>query len=489
MSKITLASITSRRLLHGPSVSAVLTAIAAIAAMTATAAITACAPKPAQPFSIDGYRCSDCNVLLISIDTLRANHLGVYGSVRATSPNIDRFAQDAVTFDNSIDTGGGTLPVHMSMFTGLPYRTHDVNSANPAPLAPERVTLTNQLKAAGYDTRAFTGGGFVVASYGFGRGFNSYFAGANFETTMPMVDQYLDHRPPGRFFIFLHTYDVHSGTHRLPYEAPGGYNEMFTGGYHGTFDGCQAGRCGSDLLASWGAELVGAKIKPNDLMSPEDLEYMVGLYDGAIAYVDHELGGLFSHLKRLGLYDKTLIIVTGDHGEEFFDHGLVLHHQNFDETARTPLLIHLPRGVAAGRRTKAMVSTVDLMPTILDVVGIQPNREVMGHSLMPVIAGGPGRDGVYVASAVEKWRTQDWSLFFLGDAAVWLFDLKNDPGEKKNVLHQHEDITGDLLRHALAERWHDVQMGTKLANAKASHTAPTTPAEEARLRALGYASH
>src|SRR5579863_9848557 len=99
--------------------------------------------------SIEGYRCADCNVLLISIDTLRANHLSLYGGVRATSPNIDRFAQDGITFDNSIDTGGGTLPVHMSMFTSLPLRVHGVNSGDPRPLAAARVTLPMQLKAAG----------------------------------------------------------------------------------------------------------------------------------------------------------------------------------------------------------------------------------------------------------------------------------------------------------------------------------------------------
>src|SRR5260370_27286754 len=137
------------------------------------------------------YQCSDCNVLLISIDPLRADHLHAYGYGRDPSPNIDRFARKAVLFEQSINTGGGPLPVHASMFTSLPPLVHGVWADNEKALASERVTLAEQLRAAGYHTRGYTGGGFVQAKFGLGQGFDYFYdQGGDFKLELPLLNDW-----------------------------------------------------------------------------------------------------------------------------------------------------------------------------------------------------------------------------------------------------------------------------------------------------------
>ena len=474
-----------------PRATASATALAAVAALAALLGLAGCgsqAPAAASAAARSDYRCRDCNVLLISIDTLRADHLGAYGYGRDTSPNIDAFARQAVLFDQNINTGGGTLPVHASMFTSLPPTVHGVWADGKKTLAPERVTLAEQLHAAGYHTRGYTGGGFVRAIYGLGQGFDSFYdQGGDFAVELPMLYRWLTGYRGGKFFLFLHTYDVHSGFNKLPYDHGPDYNRRFTSWYRGSFDGCRGGLCASSLLAAVDASVDRGEIAGEDAFPAADREYMKGLYDGGIAYADAKLAEVFELLKGLGLWDRTLIVLTADHGEEFAEHHRFLHEQNFEEIARVPLLIRFPYGAFGGRRISELVSTLEVMPTILDVLGIAPNPEVEGRSLMPLIAqGDAGRSEVYMAGGREKLRTPQWSLFMDYQGPSHLFAVSRDPGETADVLAAHPDTAAALYARLRAAMRHDQALWRRLAMPLPSAPIEMSAEDRAHLRALGY---
>jgi arylsulfatase A-like enzyme len=457
------------------------------AALAAAVRETPQAPRQANVDVPSAFRCADCNVILISIDTLRADHLHTYGYARDTSPNIDRFAREAVLFEENINTGGGTLPVHTSMFTSLPPTVHGVLADSKRPLASERVTLAEQLRAAGYQTRGYTGGGFVRALYGLGQGFDLFYdQGGNFKVELPMVYDWLRSYSGGKFFLFLHTYDVHSGFDRLPYDHGDAFNRRFTSGYHGRFDGCIGGLCASQLLLALNH---GKGVRrPGFDLSPADVEYVKGLYDGGIAYADERLGELFARLKAAGLWDKTLIVLTADHGEEFREHSLMLHEQNHAEIARVPLLIHFPYGAGGGRRIHEMTSTLEIMPTILDVLGIPCNPEVEGRSVVPLVASGAaGRPWVYMAGALETLETPGWTLFSLAGRPVFLYDTAHDPGETIDVKAAHPQLAAALQAHFDEERRRELAAKRDLLIARPDATVQPSTEDRARLRALGYA--
>jgi arylsulfatase A-like enzyme len=435
------------------------------------------------------FRCTDCNVILISIDTLRADHLGTYGYRRNTSPNIDRLARESVLFDRNINTGGGTLPVHVSMFTSLPPTVHGIWPDSGRALDSARVTLADQMRAAGYHTRGYTGGGFVRAKYGLGQGFDYFYdSGGNFATELPLLNQWLDTYHGGKFFLFLHTYDVHSGFDKLPYDHGAAWNRLYTANYGGSFDGCKEGLCASALLSRINREVVAKRLRATDVFSAADIAYMMGLYDGGISYVDDALGRLFEGLKARGLWDKTVLVFTADHGEEFTEHRLFLHDQNYEEIARVPLIIHFPRGAFGGRRISEMVSTLEIMPTILDAVGIPSNPEVEGESLLPLIASGAeGLAQVYMAGALEKLRTPGWSLLALETGPAQLFDLRQDPGETTNLIYQRPQMARALFAQYLAARRHELRLARQLLLARPDSMITLTPEEKAHLRSLGYA--
>jgi arylsulfatase A-like enzyme len=442
-----------------------------------------------RPAALHASPWSGCDVLLISIDTLRADHLHTYGYSRATSPNLDRFAREAVLFEQNINTGGGTLPVHVSMLTSLPPAVHGIWADNGRALDSRRVTLATQLHAAGYRTGAFTGGGYVSSSFGLAHGFDDFDeTGGGLRAELPRLYGWLDGHQGGKRFLFLHTYDVHSGFDKLPYDHGEAWNRLFTAAAGVRFDGCRGGKCASRLLASVNQDAEAGRIRADQAFTPAEIEYIEGLYDGGIAYADAEIGQLFDQLKARGLWDKTLIVLTADHGEEFAEHGLFLHDQNHEEVARVPLLIRFPHARFGGRRISGLVSTLEVMPTILDALGIGANREVMGRSVLPLIAGGSGREGlpwVYMAGALEKLRAPTWALFANPKGPVQLFDLQRDPGEAANVLASHPAAAASLFAEYQAARRRDLAARRSLGS-PSDAVAHLASGERARLRALGY---
>lgn len=432
--------------------------------------------------------CPDCNVILVSIDTLRADRLGAYGYDRPTSPHLDALADEGILFEQCINTGGGTLPVHASLFTSIPPETHGVWPSSGRILDDSWATLAERLKERGYHTRAYTGGGFVRAAFGLAQGFDEFDdGGGDFAAIFPKLLDWLGSYQGGKFFLFLHTYDVHSDVKRLPYDAPGGFNHLFTGGGSASFDGCRRGLCASDYLAWADAQLKQKKLRPEEVFSDEEIAYVGGLYDGGIAYTDRMLGLLFDRLRQLGLYDETLLIVTSDHGEEFFEHGGLLHHTNYEEIARVPLIVRLPRGAHGGRRLPQLVSTLEVMPTVLDAVGIARPPGIEGRSLVPLFSRDrPGRRLVHMIAG--KVRNERWSLVV--DPYLFvpleLYDVKRDPYEQENVLARHPEVVRELLAQHEAMRKREIQRRPPLPGSAAPPAPVLSDAEVAQLKALGY---
>ncbi len=405
-------------------------------------------------------------IVLVSLDTLRAKSTSSGGAWRDTTPVLEREVMgEGVTFDNAITTAPHTLPSHVSMFTGRYLRSHGIRS--PLSRIPDdEQTLTERLAAAGWSTAAFTEDGFVVPEVGLSRGFGLYrenksadlhkplgFADAIFASGLDWLAANGD-RP---FFLFLHTYQVHH-----PYVPPPPYDEEFE-------------------PALWFKDQ-----KQLDLLR----------YEQEARYLDDQLAIFLAGLQALGLRERTLLVVTADHGEEFGEHGQTLHgYQLFDEVARVPLVMRLPGALPEGRRVRTAVSLVDIAPTILDLVGLPPIDGADGTSLVPLLMDGAGpfpREAVFgeavsslLAPAVDviAYRRGDLScVFHLSRGRHECFDRGLDPAERSPIRFEAGDARED---------WARAQVAAFLAAGQAAEGG--TPAKGVadpdrfeKLKALGY---
>ena len=328
------------------------------------------------------------NVILISIDTLRADHLGCYGYDRETSPNINALAADSSVFLNTYASSSWTLPSHISLLTSLHSINHQVSHEDER-IDPEIITLADMMRINNFSCAAFTGGGFVSSSYGFSKGFDLYneSVGAVFhqdsaERVYGAASDWIDRHQDRDFFLFIHTYQTHN-----PYVCPYPYKVMFLD---------EEAKVGNiDLKGHLG----GPKNIFKKIPEPE-VRNIIALYDGEIRYTDEKLvGQLVKKLKQIGLYQQTMIIVTSDHGEEFFDHGGWEHgHTLYDELIKVPLIIKFPDLKYKGQRNKTIVSLVDLMPTICDEMRVDSSGlKIDGKSLIPVLRGKEKKDRIFLA--------------------------------------------------------------------------------------------
>lgn len=438
------------------------------------------------------------NVILISMDATRPDHLGCYGYGRDTTPALDLLAKDSALFLNTISQAPYTLASHMTMLTGVFPTTHHVLHMSDA-LGPSILTLANRLRARGLVTAAFTGGGLMDAHYGFARGFDEYH-----DRIIPQeapdvagplwrrVSAWLDMNKDLDFFLFLHTYQVHS-----PYSAPAPLGTMFL-----------------DKDAPWTKhsleQFIGAgyihKYAP---LSEPQRRNIIALYDGGIRYLDEMLlRPLVDELKRLGLYDDTLLIVTADHGEEFFDHFTWGHSNTlYNELLKVPLIMKFPREQFRGRRLTPEVRLVDIVPTVLDEMGIKAARKTLdGESLVPVAENKDTKDrfglsylpdNIFADPMPSKISlTQGRYKIILNDrfparaywyfsppppdvAPIELFDLEQDPQEKRNLASEK----GEIARRMLDELQPYIQSAKRQG---LGQKALMDKELEERLRALGY---
>ncbi|PIE51413.1 hypothetical protein CSA37_11845 [Candidatus Fermentibacteria bacterium] len=290
------------------------------------------------------------SVILIIIDTLRADHLSCYGYERITSPVLDSLAATGTIWANANSNASWTLPATASIWTGVAPKSHGVTmslaTGNVFGISPETPVLPMAMKSNGYQTAGFFNVYLFSPYFGFHKGFDRYDCTEKghdrAEETVDMAIQWLeeiDHEKP--FFLTVHLFDVHA-----PYDPPAPFNTLFCNDE-------------TDGKSYWDISENG------DILHPEQLEHLMGLYDGEIAQVDSELGRLFRTVRDLELDQKTLIIVTADHGEEFLEHGYVGHGKNlFQETVHIPLITSGTE-VAAGAVRHETVAQFDIFPSIL----------------------------------------------------------------------------------------------------------------------------
>jgi arylsulfatase A-like enzyme len=436
------------------------------------------------------------NIVLIGVDTLRADHLGVYGYAAAKTPSIDALAHEGIRFADAFSQASWTRPSFATIFTGLYPSSH--GAVHKADILPDHDdTIAEVLQKGGYYTIGFPNNANIAPGFNFGQGFVDYhylapdfffwadepaaqltfYSGLRLvrerflarrmnvynyyqpaEVVTDQAIQWLDSPPAqqGPFFLFLHYMDPHDPYFVHPFDGEG-YARV---------------------------------ANPNP---PADVATKFrGLYDGEIAYLDEHLGRLFADLKRRGLWDRTLIVLTGDHGEEFQEHGGWWHGTTlYDEQTHIPLLMKPPKGGAGGRVAEELAMHIDIAPTIIRAAGLAVPTAMQGHPL-PLDGGAvPARDHVFAeedleGNVLQSLRTKTSKIVTAnagnprGLPTDALFDLAKDPGEHDNLASK-EPAQLEEMRAALGKSYLEAK-----AHAGATGQTEVDSVTKDRLKALGY---
>jgi choline-sulfatase len=438
--------------------------------LVAQALLTGCSqPGPAP----------DTPVLLVTVDTLRADHLGCYGCQRPTSPHLDRLARSGHLFMDALCPMPTTTPSHAALLTGRHPRSLGV-LYNGAVMPQSAVTLAEVLEGRGYATAAFVGAYPVHSEFGFDQGFQ-HFSGTELEREADqVVDEaihWLSQQDGSPFFLWVHLWDPH-----IPYYAPEEYRERFQ-------------------VPSLELPLKFAFVRRPGDVTAEMVQKTVAAHDAEIGWTDHNLGRLLAAMKSRGYFHRSLIAVTADHGESMaellerrayvFDHGEFLYRHQL----AVPLLIRMPgEPVSDGAVLhRGPVSLLDLMPTILDLLGLDTPGNTEGRSLQPLMAGGslPHRAVIaqrrpftrpprpFLAGEQYSVTSGNWHLLTATGGNPELFDLAVDPGETENRYAEEQAVALRLL--GLLQAWQ------KGAEAPPVGDLPDQdPVVRERLRLLGY---
>jgi len=445
------------------------------------------APDPAQ------------NLLLVSIDTLRADALGVYGSTRGATPQLDTWAARGVLFERAFSHSPKTAPAHHSLLTSLTPRVHGVgnlDTAGASHLPPEAVPLAQTLATRGFRTGAFTGGGNIKALLGFDRGFEIYDDGpGTLAAKLTKARRWLRDNGDGRWFLFFHTYHVHD-----PYLVPADLLARFADpGYGGRIVGTRAelmqrSAAGEDLAPKRsGHDNIGANFWLRvDEQDPADHQHLHDLYTAGVADADRQIGDFLGGLERSGQLDNTLVVVTSDHGEEFGEHGRLRHDRLWQEVLHVPLLVQLPGGRAAGTRIAAPVRHIDFVPSALALLDVADTTHLrQGRSwadwigrTTPVtedrIVFGEHRSRREVPLDTWSLRRGGWLLLHDSEGDH-LRDLRRDPAEVVPVADGER--AAELRTAALAELARLESYASQLTRGTGVEIDAATRAE---LKALGY---
>lgn len=422
------------------------------------------------------------NVVLISIDTLRSDRLSLYGHERPTSPNLERWAAaSGVVFDNAVVQASWTLPSHTSMLSGIGAFRHGVNYNSPVPADVELVS--ESLRPLGYKTLAVTGGGYVHPHYNLSQGFDRfwYWSGVDpstgspldgadyeFDTVLDRVDTWVRECADEPFFLFLHTYDIH---YRLRSREP----------FFSQFSDLEAP---SNLR--WGRVTPSAEdgfqrdkflvLRQNGDETPLPAEMAnlpSDIYDSRIAHLDSSIPRFFALLDELGLSDDTLVVLTSDHGELLGEHDLFGHLSLYEENLMVPLVIAAPGIAEPGRRITDQVRSIDIVPTILDLLGLPVPAEVEGASLAGLLREGsdaidrPAWSYAAASNFGISLRTANQSKIIFNNTAwspvngeVEYYRLDEDPGEFEDFGDSSE---ATAKKESLVERYTEQTTGIRLA--------------------------
>ncbi len=429
------------------------------------------------------------HVILISLDTLRLDHLDASGHQRLTTPHLNRLLEESLFFTNAHAPSHWTMPSHMSVFTSLPPDIHQVFQIDgTARLAEGIPTLAGQLRKAGYLTAGFASCGFIKGDLGFDRGFDRYFLRYNNARRQNRLirDWAWSNRDRDQF-IFLHYFDAHSDHLKLPYTAPHGFEDLWSDlESEEIFGGCSPDGelCASSYLTHLNTDNVQLKLAERQAIGV--------MYDRGIRQLDYSLAKLVAWLKAQGLWDSSLVVLFSDHGEEFQEHGKMLHQQLYNELIAVPLIIKLPGGNHGGRRIDTPVEAIDVAPTILSLLELPVPEIMQGRSLAPLIGEGaatPDKDPLIFSWARNSSSiTQgEWKLVtgtFGGREA--LFNLSTDPGERHNLIRRENHIARQLHQLLKEQRHRNRAIADRMS---ASGPAPTdgfSDEERKKLELLGY---
>lgn len=436
-----------------------------------------------------GVRDRPPNIVLISIDSLRADRLGTYGAQRNTSPAIDALAAEGALFETTVAPSPWTLASHVTLFTGMPISTHRVSTPDKK-LDSAREPLARHLVEIGYKTAAFVSAPFLARAYGVDRGFETYvnFQGIDAEALPPtraahskshrdrsaaeVVDAaitWLENDAAGSsqpWFLFVHIWDVH-----YDYDPPPPYDSMFDPDYTGNLDA-------SDLNRN---PAVHAG------MSPRDLDHLRALYDGEIRWVDSQLERLFAVLRRREGSEAILISLVADHGEEFFEHGNKSHFKTlFDESLHVPWIVRYPGVIEPGIRIGGVAGLEDVAPTLLGLAGVAPFTEATGHNLeFSIERGGEATRPQLLHFGLQRGlRGPDWKVTYRTDTREALFfDLNLDPSELAPM--PAADAAPRRLARLLNRLNRAYSIGESL-HWEAAGEVELDPSTSERLRDLGY---
>jgi arylsulfatase A-like enzyme len=481
-------------------------AVAPLIAVVGIVAMVGCRSKAPE------LRARNANIVLFSIDTWRADHLSVYGYGRPTTPALERLARDAIVFDNAFSAAPETAPSHMSMLTGIPPLVHGVKlfpfrkRDAVRPLSESFRTLAEILKADGYRTAAFTAAGQMGRDFGFARGFDEFtqdaVRGMNgngpFSMDPSAVVAWLARVKDGKapFFLFLHTYIPHT-----PYLPPPPYDTRYDPDYRGAIPSNRDAFFRE--VGANGNMAFFAFFKSVNQKDPADIRHLVALYDGEGNAADDAVAAILRALDAAALRENTIFIVTSDHGEEFLEHGSLIHPgELWDELIHVPLIVAAPGTRGFGRRVATPASSLDMVPTILDLVGAPPPSESFGRSLVPVMEGAPVANGRAILSeywtqdeakeaapepilrGVRSLRTSRYKLIRRFDAQTKeeLYDLDMDPGEQHDV---HDDPSHAAPLTALRHAADDIER-VEDSRRKVAQAGETSSGTLSELRALGY---
>jgi arylsulfatase len=443
-------------------------------------------------------------VLLISLDTLRADHTGFGGYSKETTPFLDSLAERGVVFDNHFSNSNCTLPSHATMLTGLHFPSHGVRPVkNPAtesihPLPESAITLAERFKEAGYATTGFTAhGDWLTRKFGFAQGFD-HFVGRYCDAELTIKDylDLIDDQPVESSFTFLHFFDIHSDSSQsgpcMPYRSNGKLIDEFAGAVPEGFTGCSLREGRESNCASKYLQDLSLKIEP----LPEDhRQYLIGLYDAGIRLLDNKLRILFEQLEERGQLENTLVVITADHGESFYEHETMLHDTHHDEVAQVPLIILLPEkeGVAP-RRVSALTQSTDLAATILELSNLDPIGQVPSLA-RKIMLNEEIEDGLVMFQGhviIGRDEQGEYKFIKTGNRKPPIFfDRSADPEEQHNLLegkdfkvdHRDRMVTVYKRLNDLFKECTDIKKVLDLG----SVATETLSAEEMEsLRGLGY---
>ena len=397
------------------------------------------------------------NIILVAVDTLRAQNMSCYGYGLKTTPNLERIARNAATFTAHSSHAHNTHPSFTTIFTGNYAETHRVVRMNGEyKIEPGFEMLTELLARHGVQTAAvddLVSTGAMVKATWFGRGFKTYVNTRDYggkegrsmaslrRLAFPILKDLREKKP---FFLFLHPWDTHS-----PYRARPGFNEAFSDGDPTDRVDLSGNPMGCDKFRVF---------VPGEDVDEEDMRYTLAIYDGAVKEVDHEFSGLLDDVDDLGLLEDTTVIFTSDHGECLGDHRICFGHRwVYDATTRVPLVIISPE-LTHGRRIETVTQHVDLAPTILDLMGLEIPKNLEGNTLLPLMMGETKQSYPYAhlfgtypdlrrGLRTDKYKYMEHVATcprFLDWPTRELYDLDNDPEEEENVIDSHENIADEM---------------------------------------------